>query len=161
MQMIYGISDDMQNDPMSDLFDSHMDGLTEGQVAQLKDIPPGGGVSYGHRFVAMRQSRIAAIPVGYADGYNRLLTNRGDVLIHGCRAPIAGTVCMDWILADVTDIPEVQIGDRVTLLGRDGNEMISAEEWADKVGSITYEVFCGISKRVPRVYVDSCSDLKS
>ena len=92
LQMIYGISDEMQHDPLSDLFDSHMDGLTEGQVAQLKDIPPGGGVSYGHRFVAMRQSRIAAIPVGYADGYNRLLTNRGDVLIHGCRAPIAGTV---------------------------------------------------------------------
>jgi alanine racemase len=129
------------------------------QVAQLKDIPPGGGVSYGHRFVASRQSRIAAIPVGYADGYNRLLTNRGDVLIHGHRAPIAGTVCMDWILVDVTDLPEVQIGDRVTLLGRDGNEFISAEEWADKVSSITYEVFCGISKRVPRVYVDPAANV--
>ena len=125
------------------------------QVAQLKDIAPGDGVSYGHRFVASRQSRIAAIPVGYADGYNRLLTNRGDVLIDGHRAPVAGTVCMDWILVDVTDLPDVQVGDRVTLLGRDGNEFISAEEWADKVGSITYEVFCGISKRVPRVYVDS------
>ena len=100
-------------------------------------------------------------PVGYADGYNRLLTNRGDVLIDGRRAPIAGTVCMDWILADVTDLPDVQLGDRVTLLGRDGDEFISAEEWADKVDSITYEVFCAISKRVPRVYVDSCSDLKS
>ena len=131
------------------------------QVAQLKDIPPGGGVSYGHRFVAARQSRIAAIPVGYADGYNRLLTNRGDVLIDGHRAPIAGTVCMDWILADVTDLPDVQLGDRVTLLGRDGDEFISAEEWADKVDSITYEVFCAISKRVPRVYVNSCSGLKS
>jgi len=125
------------------------------QVAQLKEIPPGDGVSYGHRFVASRQSRIAAIPVGYADGYNRLLTNRGDVLIDGRRAPIAGTVCMDWILVDVTELPDVQVGDRVTLLGRDGNECISAEEWADKVDSITYEVFCGISKRVPRVYVDS------
>lgn len=129
------------------------------QVAQLKDIPPGGGVSYGHRFVATRQSRIAAIPAGYADGYNRLLTNRGDVLIHGRRAPIAGTVCMDWILADVTDVPEVQVGDQVTLLGRDGNEFISAEEWADKIGSITYEVFCGVSKRVPRVYVDSAANV--
>jgi len=125
------------------------------QVAQLKDVPPGGGVSYGHRFVATRQSRIAAIPVGYADGYNRLLTNRGDVLIHGRRAPIAGTVCMDWILADVTDLPEVRVGDRAILLGRDGDAFISAEEWADMVGSITYEVFCGVSKRVPRVYVDS------
>ena len=68
---------------------------------------------------------------------------------------VSGTVCMDWILVDVTDLPDVQVGDRVTLLGRDGNEFISAEEWADKVGSITYEVFCSISKRVPRVYVDS------
>jgi len=65
---------------------------------------------------------------------------------------------MDWILVDVTDLPEVQIGDRVTLLGRDGNEFISAEEWADKVSSITYEVFCGISKRVPRVYVDPAAN---
>ncbi len=125
------------------------------QVAQVKDIPPGGGVSYGHRFVASRQSRIAAIPVGYADGYNRLLTNRGEVLVRGRRALVAGTVCMDWILVDVTDLPDVQVGDRVTLLGRDGDEFISAEEWADKIGSITYEVFCGISKRVPRMYVDS------
>ena len=126
------------------------------QVAQLKDIPPGEGVSYGHRFVAARRSRIAAVPVGYADGYNRLLTNRGDVLIHGRRAPVAGTVCMDWILVDVTDLPNVQVGDRVTLLGRDGDALITAEEWADKVGTITYEVFCSISKRVPRVYVDGC-----
>ena len=127
------------------------------QVAQLKDIPRGEGVSYGHRFVAVRRSRIAAVPVGYADGYNRLLTNRGDVLIHGRRAPVAGTVCMDWILVDVTDLPDIQVGDRVTLLGRDGDAFISAEEWAEKIDTITYEVFCGISRRVPRVYVDSRS----
>ncbi len=124
------------------------------QIAQLKEIPPGEGVSYGHRFVTSRHSRVAAIPVGYADGYNRLLTNCGDVLIHGRRVPVAGTVCMDWILVDVTDLPEVQVGDQVTLLGRDGDAIITAEEWADKVGSITYEVFCNISKRVPRVFVD-------
>jgi alanine racemase len=128
------------------------------RVAQLKEVPVGGGVSYGHRFVATRRSRIAAIPVGYADGYNRLLTKRGEVLIRGGRAPVAGTVCMDWILVDVTDLPGVQVGDHVTLLGKDGEHCITAEEWADKVGTITYEVFCGISKRVPRVYVDSCSD---
>ncbi len=121
------------------------------QVAQLKDVPPGAGISYGHRFTATRQTRIAAIPVGYADGYNRLLTNRGEVLIHGRRAPVVGTVCMDWTLVDVTDFPNVRVGDRVTLLGRDGGDCITAEEWADKVGSITYEVFCNISKRVPRV----------
>ncbi|MDG5469762.1 alanine racemase [Deltaproteobacteria bacterium IMCC39524] len=124
------------------------------QVAQLKDVPSGEGISYGHRFVTSRQSRVAAIPVGYADGYNRLLTNRGEVLIHGRRAPVVGTVCMDWILVDVTSFPDVQVGDQVSLLGRDGDDIITAEEWADKVGSITYEVFCNISKRVPRVPVN-------
>jgi alanine racemase len=125
------------------------------QVAQLKDVPPGAGVSYGHRFVASRRSRVAAIPVGYADGYNRLLTNCGEVLIRGRRAPVAGTVCMDWTLVDVTDLPDVQVGDQVTLLGRDGDAIITAEEWAGKVGSITYEVFCQISKRVPRAAVNA------
>ena len=124
------------------------------QVAQLKNVPTGAGVSYGHRFVATRRSRVAAIPVGYADGYNRLLTNCGEVLIRGRRAPVAGTVCMDWTLVDVTDLPDVQVGDQVTLLGRDGDAVITAEEWADKVGSITYEVFCQISKRVPRAAVN-------
>jgi alanine racemase len=124
------------------------------QVAQLKDVPPGEGISYGHRFVTSRQSRVAAIPVGYADGYNRLLTNRGEVLIHGRRAPVVGTVCMDWVLIDVTSFPDVQVGDQVTLLGREGDDIITAEEWAGKVGSITYEVFCNISKRVPRVPVN-------
>lgn len=122
------------------------------QIAQLKDVPPGEGISYGHRFVTPRHARIAAIPVGYADGYNRLLTNCGEVLLHGQRAPVVGTVCMDWILVDVTDLPASQVGDRVTLLGRDGNACITSAEWADKVGSITYEVFCQISRRVPRVW---------
>ena len=124
------------------------------QIAQLKDMTPGEGVSYGHRFVAERPSKIAAVPIGYADGYNRLLTNRGDVLIRGQRVPVAGTVCMDWILVDVTDLPDVALGDNVTLLGTDGAEQITAQEWADKIETITYEVFCGISRRVPRVYLD-------
>jgi len=122
------------------------------RIALLKQVAPGEGVSYGHRFVARRPSRIAAVPIGYADGYNRLLSGRGEVLIHGRRAPVAGTVCMDWTLVDVTDLPEAQVGDQVVLLGCDGQACISAQEWAENVGSITYEVFCGISKRVPRVY---------
>jgi len=125
------------------------------QVAQLKEVPAGEGISYAHRFVTQRPSLLAAVPVGYADGYNRILTNRGDVLIRGRRAPVAGTVCMDWILVDVTEIPDVAVGDRVTLLGRDGDECVTALEWADKIGTITYEVFCNISKRVPRVFVES------
>jgi alanine racemase len=125
------------------------------QVAQLKEVPEGEGISYAHRFVTRQPSLLAAVPVGYADGYNRLLTGKGEVLIRGRRAPVAGTVCMDWILVDVTAIPGVAVGDRVTLLGSDGDESITAREWADKIGTITYEVFCNISKRVPRIFVRS------
>ena len=123
------------------------------QVAQLKPVPAGEGISYNHRYITNRPSLLAAVPVGYADGYSRLLTNRGEVLVRGCRVPVAGTVCMDWILVDVTAVPGVAVGDRVTLLGRDGDEFISAAEWAGKIGTITYEVFCNISKRVPRIFV--------
>ncbi len=120
-------------------------------VAQIKKVPAGTGVSYGHRFVAQRPTVLAAIPVGYADGYSRLLSNCGEVLIRGKRARVAGTVCMDWTLIDVTDIPGVEVGDEVTLLGRDDGQSITAEEWAERIGSISYEVFCQVSKRVPRI----------
>ncbi len=97
---------------------------------------------------------MATLPIGYADGLNRRLSNCGEVIIHGHRAPIAGVVCMDWTMIDVTDIPEVREGDTVTLMGSDGNNCISAEEWAAKVGTISYEIFCQISKRVPRRYLN-------
>ena len=122
------------------------------RIVHLKDVPAGTGISYGHHFVTDRPSRIASLPIGYADGYNRLLSNRGEVLVGGRRAPVAGTVCMDWTMIDVTDLPGVAVGDEVTLLGADGGDCISAEEWAGHIGTISYEVFCGISKRVPRVY---------
>ncbi len=121
-------------------------------IVQIKQVPVGTGVSYGHRFVAGRDTTLAAIPVGYADGYSRHLSNCGEVLVRGKRARIAGTVCMDWTLVDVSDIPGVQVGDEVTLLGRDNGNTITAEEWAARVGTIGYEVFCQVSKRVPRVY---------
>lgn len=124
------------------------------RIALLKSVPAGTGISYGHRYRALRPSIIAAVPVGYADGYSRQLTNRGEVLVRGQRAPVAGTVCMDWIMVDVTDVPGVSVGDEVTLLGRDHNDAISAEEWAAKVGTISYEIFCNVSKRVPRIYRD-------
>lgn len=122
-------------------------------IAQLKRVPVETGVSYGHRFVTGRETVLAAIPVGYADGYNRQLSNCGEVLVRGQRARIAGTVCMDWTLIDVTDIPDVEVGDQVTLLGRDNGNRVSAEEWAERIGSISYEVFCQVSKRVPRIYL--------
>ena len=124
------------------------------RIALLKSVAAGTGISYGHRYRVTRPSIIAAVPVGYADGYSRQLTNRGEVLVRGQRVPVAGTVCMDWIMVDVTDVPGVSVGDEVTLLGRDHDEAISAEEWAEKVGTISYEIFCNVSKRVPRIYRD-------
>ncbi len=123
------------------------------RVAQIRRVPTGTGISYGHRFVTRRPSVLAVIPAGYADGFNRQLSHAGEVLIRGRRAPVAGTVCMDWTMIDVTEVPGVRVGDVVTLLGRDGAERITAEEWADRIGTINYEVFCQFSKRVPRLYL--------
>jgi alanine racemase len=121
------------------------------RVAQVRRVPEGTGVSYGHRFVAKRPTDLAVIPVGYADGYSRHLSNVGEVLVRGQRARVVGTVCMDWTMIDVTDIPGVTVGDEVTLLGCDNGQCISADEWAQRIGTISYEVFCQFSKRVPRV----------
>lgn len=122
-------------------------------IAHLKVLAEGSGVSYGLNFVTQRPSVIAAIPVGYADGYNRRLSNGGTALVRGQRVAVAGTVCMDWTLLDVTDVEGVCAGDEVTLLGCDGDECVSAQQWADQIDSISYEVFCQISKRVPRYYL--------
>ena len=121
------------------------------RVAQVRRVPEGTGVSYGHRFVAKRPTDLAVIPVGYADGYSRHLSNVGEVLVRGQRARVVGNVCMDWTMIDVTDIPGVMVGDEVTLLGCDNGQCISADEWAQRIGTISYEVFCQFSKRVPRV----------
>jgi alanine racemase len=118
----------------------------------LKSVPPRTRISYGGTFVTKRESLIATLPIGYADGYSRRLSNRGEVLIRGRRAPVVGTVCMDFVMADVTRIPNVSIGDEVILMGKQGREEITAEEIAEKIGSISYEVLCSIGKRVPRVY---------
>ena len=118
----------------------------------LKSVPPGTRISYGGAFKAKRESLIATLPIGYADGYSRHLSNHGEVLIHGKRAPVVGKVCMDFIMVDVTDIPRVSAGDEVILMGRQGKEQITPEEIAEKTDSISYEVLCSIGKRVPRVY---------
>lgn len=125
------------------------------RIAQLRTLEAGVGISYGHTWQTRRETRLATLPVGYADGYNRLFSNSGAVLIRGQRVPIVGRVCMDWIMADVTDVPEVEIGDRVILLGRDGSQEVSAAEWAEKLGTIDYEVFCRIGQRVPRHYLNA------
>ncbi len=123
-------------------------------VAMLKWVEPGTAISYGRRFTADRRTLIASVPVGYADGYPRTLTNRGEVLIRGQRVRVVGTVCMDWIMLDVTGIEGVAVGDAVTLMGPDdAGNCIHAEELATLADTIPYAIFCGISKRVPRVYL--------
>lgn len=122
-------------------------------VSFVKEIAPGTAVSYGGTFVADKTMKTATIPVGYADGYPRSLSNRGWVLIHGKKAKILGRVCMDQFMADVTDIPDVRPGDEATLIGKDGEECITAEELGDLSGRFPYELVCCISKRVPRIYM--------
>jgi alanine racemase len=122
------------------------------RVIQLKRVPAGTSISYGQTFVTRRETSIATLPVGYADGYKRLLSNRGEVLIAGRRAPIAGRVCMDLTMVDVTDIANVQPGDEVVLLGRQGADEITADELAAWSDTISYETFTSISARVPRIH---------
>jgi alanine racemase len=121
-------------------------------VMQLRTIKPGETVSYNRTFVAKRTSTIAVLPIGYADGYSRRLSNQGFVLIDGKRAPIVGLICMDMTMVDVTDIPSVQVGDSVTLIGRQGEAAIWADEIAESTGTIPYETLCAIGARIPRVY---------
>ena len=124
------------------------------RIAMLKWVEPGTSISYARRYTAGERTLVASVPVGYADGYRRSLTNRGEALIRGLRAPVIGTVCMDWIMLDVTGIAGVTVGDEVILMGSDksGNS-VRAEELAEWSQTIPYELFCGISKRVPRVYL--------
>ena len=124
-------------------------------ISGLRRVPAGTPVSYGCTYVTERDSVIATLQAGYADGVPRLLSNCGDVLVRGKRARIAGRVCMDQMMADVTDISGVKVGDVVTIFGRDGEEEISACEVASHAQTIPYEIVCGISKRVPRVYTEN------
>ena len=123
------------------------------RVTHVKTLPPGREVSYGGTYVTTKETVIATVPVGYADGYRRSLSGKFHVLIHGRKAPIIGRVCMDQMMVDVTDIPDVQVNDRVTLVGTDGEETITMEQIAEAADSFNYEFVCGISRRVPRIYV--------
>lgn len=124
-------------------------------IAQLRTIQPGGTVSYNRTFTAKCLTRIAVLPIGYAGGLNRCLSNRGSVLIRGQRAPVAGLVCMDMVMVDVTAIPGVVVGDEVVLIGQQENEQITARDIADWTGTISYEILCAISPQIPRIYHSS------
>lgn len=123
----------------------------ETRILQLKKLPPGASISYGQTFITRRHSLIATLPVGYADGYPRLLSNRGEVLVRGQRAAIVGRVCMDLTMIDVTDIGGIDEEDVVVLLGRQGESEISADELAARSNTISYEILTSIGARVPRI----------
>ena len=123
------------------------------RITHLKLLEAGREISYGGTYVTSRPTRVATIPVGYADGYRRSLSGKFHVLIRGKKAPILGRVCMDQLMVDVTDIPDVQLEDTVVLVGRSGKEAVTVEDIAAAADSFNYEFVCGISRRVPRIYM--------
>lgn len=123
------------------------------KISHLKEVPEGTGISYGQIFVTKRKSKIATIPIGYADGFTRLLTSKAEVAIKGKRAPIVGKICMDQCMIDVTDIEDVKVGDEVVLFGDGTNGVPHIDEVAEKLGTINYEIVCMVGRRVPRVYI--------
>ncbi|MGM9607708.1 MAG: alanine racemase [Oscillospiraceae bacterium] len=120
------------------------------RIAAVRELSAGTCISYGCTHTLARDSRLAVLPVGYADGLERLLSNRSEMLVHGQRVPVLGRVCMDMCMVDVTDLPDVRVGDEATVFGPD----LPLEEKADTVGTIQYELLCGVAPRVPRVYIE-------
>lgn len=125
------------------------------RVVYVKRLPSGSKISYGGTYTTPAEAVIATLPVGYADGYNRLLSNQGEVLIQGRRCPVVGRVCMDQITVDVTHLPTVSLGEEAVLFGKQGDAEISVNEIAQKLNTINYEVVCWVSGRVPRRYINS------
>lgn len=124
-------------------------------IIHIKTLYAGQSVSYSGIFTAKQDMKIATIPVGYGDGYPRSLSNKGYILIHGQKAPILGRICMDQFMVDITNIPEAQEGDKVTLIGKDGNASLSAEVVGERSGRFNYELVCDLGKRIPRVYIQN------
>lgn len=131
------------------------------QISYIKDVPKDFCISYGRTFTTKKTSKIATIPVGYADGYSRLLSNKGRVLVNNQFANIVGRICMDQFMIDVSDIENVNIGNTVTLIGKQNDKSVTAEELASIIGTINYEIVCMISKRIPRVYIKNNAVLKT
>jgi alanine racemase len=121
------------------------------EISFLKKVSAGSSVGYGRTFIANRDSVIATLPIGYYDGYPRVLSNRARVLLNGCYAPVSGRISMDWTTVDVTDVPDPKVGDEVILIGESGGLAVRAEDIAAAAGTISYEITCGISSRVPRI----------
>lgn len=122
-------------------------------IVHIKDVPEGFSVGYGRKFISTRPSKIATLALGYADGYPRPYSPFGKVLVRNCVAPIAGNICMDQCMVDVTDVPGVQLGDEVVVMGSDGVHTISADDIARATGTINYEITCAFGQRLPKVFV--------
>ena len=122
-------------------------------IVHLKKVPAGTSISYGRKFTATRDSLIATIPLGYADGFPRPYSMKGKVIVNGVFAPIAGNICMDQCMIDVTNVPYVRLGDEVTIMGKDGIYEITADDIANATGTINYEIVCAFGQRLPKVYV--------
>ena len=127
------------------------------RIAQLRTLPAGSGVSYGHCYLVQEDLPVAVLPIGYADGYNRLLSNRGQGILRGQIVPVIGRVCMDWIMLDVSNVPAAEVDDCVTLMGSADGLSVRGDDWAGQLDTIAYEVFCRIGSRVPRHYISDCS----
>lgn len=122
------------------------------EIAYIKTVPTGTAIGYGATFVTDHETVVATIPIGYGDGYPRALSNKGSILIHGKKAPILGRICMDQTMVDISDIPEAKEGDEVVVIGKSGDNELSAEEVSELAGSFNYELLCDLGKRIPRVY---------
>lgn len=149
---LYGLLDDILVAP-TDRPEMRAVMSLRSRIAHVKTVPAGESLGYGRTFFTERESRIALIPIGYADGYPRMLSNRAQMLVSGKLAPVVGRVSMDWTEIDVTDIPAAETGDEITLIGSDGVHSMTAATLAAQAETIGYEITCGISPRVPRVYV--------
>ncbi len=131
------------------------------KISHIKTLPSGREISYGGTYVTSKSTKVATVPVGYADGYPRCLSGEGEVLVNGKRAPIIGRICMDQFMIDVTDVPDVTMGDEVTLVGNDGDDCLTMEEVSEKAYSFNYELPCRISRRVPRLYFKNGKEVVS
>ena len=149
--MLYGLAP--SNEVMLQKLELKQVMSLKARISHVKQIAAGESVSYGRRFVAEKPSQIASLPLGYADGYTRMLSGKAEVLIKGIRVPVVGRICMDQCMLDVSGVENVSPGDEVVLFGQQGQGFISIDELAQKLGTINYEIVCMISKRVPRVYI--------
>lgn len=145
--IIYGY---LPNENMKDIIDLKPTTKLKSSIVFIKDVEKGEPISYGRTYITSKKTKVATIPIGYADGVRRSLSNKGNVIIHGKLAPIIGNICMDNFMVDITDIPDAKIGDEVILWD---NDKIKIEDIADVCGTINYEILCGVQNRIPRKYI--------